>query len=167
MTDSAKNKVVTVRLTEEQYRKISSRMKLNGHKFQWLLENFLMAYEQGDVNALRGSSTESHEPHQLGTSLEPGKLIKKLQYIQRSMAELMKELAKMAEPAQLERPNIDGNPVQHAGDASGSQGVEEGFSSKMAELGRRTKEHLADANRSLGRGSKDDPGVPRKRALKK
>lgn len=49
MTDSKTNKNVTLRLTEEQRNRIGAIAQGKGHKFQWLLENYLEWYSKTGI----------------------------------------------------------------------------------------------------------------------
>lgn len=49
MNDSTKNKNVTIRLSDEQHRRIAARLGSKGHKFQWLLESYLEWYSKTGI----------------------------------------------------------------------------------------------------------------------
>lgn len=75
MSDSKKNKVITVRLSESAYNAADARRSANGHKFQSLLESFLAQYSAG-------TTPTPYAIPPVGDSREPDDLVTSMTYIE-------------------------------------------------------------------------------------
>jgi len=135
MSDSKKNRVLTVRLNEAAYMAADKRRAERGHKFQWLLESFLASYASG---APASTPYAIPPPAAHGNSHEDEDLITSMAQIQQRSApaaaalrDLIRTLAREgtihatdhdAEPqAAGERAALDHHRrLIHAADAAGA-----------------------------------------------